>query len=284
MIIQRILAFAAKLCLLSVLGLETGLATEPLKVCAAANELPYSNRDKQGFENRIAELIAAHLDRALEYVWWKDARYYIRDFLDKGDCDLVIGLDTDDPRVLTTEPYYRSGYVFVTQEKLEPEITAWDDPRLLRIKKIAFVPNTPAEVMIRAIGRYNDQFNYLHSLVNFKSRRNQHVRYDPARLVDEVDSGNAEIAVLWAPAAARYVRSAHNRLSMTLIADDNVRADGEKVPHHYSTSFGVRKDDPALLAELNEGLKALQPKIEEILREEGIPLVSESSERLAAKN
>jgi len=248
---------------------------EPLKVCAAENEMPYSNKAGEGFENKLAALLGKALERKVEMVYWTDPRYYVRDYLDKGLCDVTLGVDAGDPRVLTTKSYYRSGYVFITREQDEMEIENWDSDALRKAKKIAFVPGTPAEVMLRAIGRYNDLFNYSQELVGYKSKRNQYVKYDHAKLVSEVASGNAEIAVLWGPAAARYVKASSTPLTMTVIPDDNRRADGQKVGHHYSTSIGVRKDKPALLAELNKALEEIEDDIEDLLEEEGMPLLDE---------
>jgi len=248
---------------------------EPLKVCAAENEMPYSNKAGEGFENKLAALLGKALERKVEMVYWTDPRYYVRDYLDKGLCDVALGVDAGDPRVLTTKSYYRSGYVFITREQDEMEIENWNSDALRKAKKIAFVPGTPAEVMLRAIGRYNDLFNYSQELVGYKSKRNQYVKYDHAKLVSEVASGNAEIAVLWGPAAARYVKASSTPLTMTVIPDDNRRADGQKVGHHYSTSIGVRKDKPALLAELNKALEEVEDDIEDLLEEEGMPLLDE---------
>jgi mxaJ protein len=250
-------------------------AKEPLKVCAAEDEMPYSNKKGEGFENKLAALLGKALDRKVEMVHWADPRYYVRDYLDKGLCDVTMGVDTGDPRVLTTKPYYRSGYVFITREEDDLEVENWDSEALRKAKKIAFVPGTPAETMLRAIGRYNDMFNYSQELVGFKSKRNQYVKYDHAKLVSEVAAGNAEIAVLWGPAAARYVKASSMPLAMTVIPDDNKRADSQKVGHHYSTSIGVRKDQPALLAELNKALEEVEDDIEDILEDEGMPLLDE---------
>lgn len=247
----------------------------PLKVCAAADEMPYSNQKEEGFENKLAQLVGKALNRKIEYVFWQDPRYYIRDFLDKGLCDITMGVDKDDPRILTTRSYYRSGYVFVSREDADLDLENWDSEVLRKAKRIAFVPGTPAEVMMRAIGRYNDMFNYSQELVGFKSRRNQYVKYEPSKLVSEVASGHAELAALWGPSVARYVNQSPTPLVMTLIPDNNVRADGQKVGHHYSTSIGVRKDDPALLAQLNRVIEDYSGEITDLLEEEGIPLVDE---------
>ena len=268
---------------ITVLCLGTGLAppqaqaeeNKPLKVCAAEDEMPYSNKAGEGFENKLALLVGKVLGRKIEYVSWSDPRYYIRDTLDKGLCDVAIGVDKGDPRALTTQPYYRSGYVFISRESDNLDLKNWDSETLRKAQRIAFVPGTPPEVMMKAIGRYNDMFNYSQELVGFKSRRNQYVKYEPSKLVSEISSGHAEAAALWGPSAARYVKASATPLAMTMIPDDNVRADGQKVDFHFSTSMGVRKNDPALLAQLNKVIEDNQTEITELLEEEGIPLVAE---------
>jgi mxaJ protein len=247
----------------------------PLKVCAAADEMPYSNQKGEGFENKLTQWIDEQLQRKVESVFWTDPRYFIRDYLDKGLCDVVIGVDTGDPRVATTKPYYRSGYVFISREADHLDLKDWNSPSLKTAQRIAFVPGTPAEVMLRAIGRYNDMFNYQQELVGYKSRRNQYVKYDTPKLVSEVSSGRAEIAVLWGPSAARYVKESTVPLTMTLIPDNNKRADGQKVGHHYSTSMAVRKNNAALLAQLNQVIEQHQDALTDMLETEGMPLVSE---------
>lgn len=263
---------------------QAATAAEPIKICSAENELPYSNKDGQGFENQLAELIGQELGRPVENVWWSDPRYYVRDLLDKGLCDVALGVDAGDPRLATTQPYYRSGYVFVYRKEKGVKIDNWDSEMLRTAQHIAFMPDTPAETMLRKIGRYNDQFNYLQSLVGYKSRRNQYVRFDPAKLVEEVANGNAEVAVLWGPAAARYVKASKVPLVMSVIPNDNTRGDGEKVPHHYDTAMGVRKSDDALLAQLNQAIAKRGKDIRALLQAEGIPLLADDAAKTASVN
>jgi len=269
--------FITALCLGGSLAIPPAQAEQnkPLKVCAAENEMPYSNKAGEGFENKLAELVGKALNRKVEYLSWTDPRYYIRDTLDKGLCDVAMGVDKGDPRVLTTQPYYRSGYVFISREADKLNLENWDSEALRKAQRIAFVPGTPPEAMMRAIGRYNDMFNYSQELVGFKSRRNQYIKYETSKLVSEISSGHAEVAALWGPSAARYVKASSTPLVMTMIPDDNVRADGQKVDFHFSTSMGVRKNDPTLLAELNKVIEDNRDEITELLEEEGIPLVAE---------
>ena len=86
-----------------------------IRVCADPNNLPYSNREEQGFENRIASLLAADRHATLEYTWWAQRRGFVRNTLEANACDVVIGVPSRFEPALTTRPYYRSAYVFVTK-------------------------------------------------------------------------------------------------------------------------------------------------------------------------
>ncbi|MDC9729269.1 MAG: methanol oxidation system protein MoxJ [Methyloprofundus sp.] len=247
---------------------------EVLKVCAAEDEMPYSNKKGEGFENKLTQLLSRSLNRKIKYIYWKDPRYFVRDFLNKGVCDVVIGVDSGDPRVLTTEPYYRSAYTFISREKDDLDLKDWDSEVLRSVERIAYIPGTPSEVMIRAIGRYSDTFNYNKELVGFKSRRNQYVKYDTSKMVKDISSGKAEVAVLWGPSAARYVKSSSVPLIMTIVPDNSTRADGQKVGQHYSSSMAVRKGETVLLGQLNGFIQQQSSEIEALLEDEGIPLLS----------
>jgi mxaJ protein len=256
-------------------------ATPSLRICAGENELPYSNQKQEGFENKVAQLLGEELGRPIEYVWWKDPRYVVRDLLDKDRCDVIMGLDSDDPRVATTTPYYRSGYAFIYRKDKGVRVEDWNSHYLKQVERIAVVPYTPAEVMLRQIGRYSEMMSYIYSLVGFKAPRNQYVRWDPAMMVGEVASGKAEVAVLWAPEAARFVQESNARLEMTLTADNAVGPAGAKVPQYYSTSLAVRKDNQPLLTALNKALERRAKDIAAILKGEGIPLLPRKTEKLA---
>jgi mxaJ protein len=260
-------------------GMNCAHAEGTLRICAAESELPYSDKDGRGFENRLAEILAKEMHRTVENIWWQDPRYFVRDQLDRGLCDVVMGVDQGDPRMLTSEPYYRSSYVFIYRPAKGLKVTDWDSAYLKQARQIAFMPDSPPETMLKKIGRYNDQFNYLQSLVGFKARRNQYVRYDPEKLVNEVVSGNADLAILWGPQAGRYVKAAGNKLEMHVIPDHQKREDGQPVPFHYSTSIGVRKDDQGLMAEINRALKNREKEIQSLLKEEGVPQVTEKTRR-----
>jgi mxaJ protein len=245
-----------------------------LRICAAADELPYSSRDGSGFENKIATAVAESMGRKPQFVWFsRPGIYLVRDQLDMKMCDLVMGMDTGDARVLTTKPYYRAPYVFIQPKDTKLEIKDWTSPDLAKASHIGFTPGSPGQIMLEKIGLFREHFNYMHSLTNFQDRRNKFTRIPPSRMVNEVADGTAEVAVNFGPEVARYAK-ASGKVTLTIIPDNNVRGDGEKVPHHFDQSVGVRKDDTALLAALDLALEKAKPKIEEILKDEGIPLVA----------
>jgi len=250
-----------------------------LRVCAAANEAPYSVKDESGFENKIAKILADAIGRKVEFVWSpKPAIYAVRDQLDKKLCDIVIGTDTGDERVLTSKPYYRAPYVFIIRKDSPLKVENWDSPDLAKAGKIGFVPGTPASVMMEKEDLYNDSINYASSLTNFKDRRNAYTRIPPDRMVNEVADQTAGLAVAFAPEVARYVK-ANDALKLIVIPDNNVRSDGMKVPFHFDQSFAVRKDDTALLAAINDALPKVQSKIEDVLKAEGIPDLQPASKQ-----
>ena len=265
-------AIAAALAFLISPAFGANDAQAPLRVCAGANENPYSMRNEEGFENLIAKALGESMDRKVEFAWEeKPAIYVVRDQLDKNNCDVVIGVDTGDPRVLSTTPYYRAPYVFVTRSDSPLEIEAFDSPDLARADNVGYVPGSPAEVMMVKHGLFSKNFNYVKSLTNFKSSRNQYLRIDPALMAGNVADGKSDVAIVFAPSVARYVKESGGKLKMTPVPDNNFRVDGEPVLFHFDQSMAVRKDDEKLLEEIEAGLEKAKPKIHAILEEEGIP-------------
>src|SRR4051812_23368350 len=93
--------------------LPAALAATPseLRVCADPNNLPFSNKAGEGFENKIVDVIARDLGKTVTYVWWTQRRGFIRNTLEARLCDLVPGIPVNLERLRATKPYYRSAYV-----------------------------------------------------------------------------------------------------------------------------------------------------------------------------
>jgi len=246
-----------------------------LRICASEKQPPLSLRDGSGLENRVAAAVAEAMGRKPVFVWLdKPAIYLVRDGLEKRTCDVVVGLDSDDPRVLTTKPYYRSGYVFITRADKDLDVKSWSDPRLKTVDHMVVPLGSPGEAMLKDIGRYEEDMAYLYSLVGFRAPRNQYTQIDPARIVSEVANDKADVGVAFAPDVARYVKDSTVPLRMTLVPNDTVSSDGRKMPQSFDQSMGVRRDDTALRDALDAAIVAAKPRIDAILKQDGVPVAT----------
>lgn len=253
-----------------------------LNICAGESEMPYSNLKKEGFENDIAEIIGKALNRKVNFVFWKDARLVERDYLSKGKCDVMMGVDKfdhPDPRMristmLKTDAYYKSAYVFITRKDREIDISSWNDALIKNHDfRIGMLHDSPGKVMLLQLDRFDDMFDYFAEKQKYQSTRNRALRVEPQEIVNDVATKYVHSANLWGPDAGRYVKASKVPLKMQVIKDDAVKANGEKVPMHYEIAMGLRKDDTALLQDLNRAIKEKQAEIEAVLINEGIPLL-----------
>src|SRR5689334_9687386 len=133
-IVVAILVAAAIAAIGAVAPPEPPGAVAAFRVCADPNNLPFSNSRGEGFENRIADILARDLRRPLTYTWRPQRRGFIRNTLNARECDVVIGVPAGFPLARTTRPYYRSTYVFVTRHDRRSRITSFDDPQLQRLR------------------------------------------------------------------------------------------------------------------------------------------------------
>lgn len=272
--LHRLLALA--------LGFGLGVAAqaaEPLKLCVSDNDLPFTNERLEGFEDRLGHWLGEALGQPVERLRFADPRFMVRDGLDKGRCDLLLGVDVDDPRVQTTSPYYRSSYVFLTRAQGGPAVSSWRS-EALKTARIGVVPGTPAETMLIQIGRYPDSFRYLMSLGGNKAMRNRFVRYDVEKLVRDLAAGEIDVAVAWAPAVARYVRQSPVPLKAVVVPDDR-KSNGEPVRFTYDTAMGLRKGDAGLLARVEPLLQQRRAEVERLLADEGIQALTATTPHLA---
>jgi len=129
-------------------GSAWGGELKELRVCADPNNLPFSNQKLEGFENRIAELVAKDLGARLTYTWWPHQRGLVRRTLDEERCDVLVGVPKGWDPVLWTKPYYRTAYVIVYLKDRGFKIHSLDDPILkqLRIGVHSFLEPRPLPV------------------------------------------------------------------------------------------------------------------------------------------
>lgn len=239
----------------------------PLRVCSDPNNLPFSNARREGLENRLAELIARDLGAEVRYVWWAQRRGFIRNTLDAGLCDVVMGVPDGLPSVLTTRPYYRSSYVFVSRADRKVTVDSFDDPRLARLRigvqVVGDGANTPPMDALARSG-------LAPRLVGYTVYGDYATPNPPARIMDAVARGEVDIAVVWGPLAGFFAGRLPVRLELTRVL---ARAWPVGVPPGFSISMGVRKDDDALRASLDRILERRRVEIERILDAYAVPRV-----------
>ena len=236
-----------------------------LRVCADPNNLPFSNERGEGFENKIAELIADELGATLSYTWWAQRRGFIRNTLNTGSCDLVTGTTNGIEMLRTTLPYYRSGYTFVTRQD-GPKVSSLDDPILHNLRiGIQLVGEDganppPAEALARR-GIVDNVRGYL----VYGDYREQN---PAAAIMDAVAKGEIDVAIVWGPVAGYFAGRESVPLKVALVTPQN---DGPRVPMVFDINMGVRRDDPTLRDEINAALSKLRPKIDAVLANYGVP-------------
>jgi mxaJ protein len=167
--------------------------------------------------------------------------------------------------------------VLVSREDTGFTSADWEELRDTRLSRFAIRFYSPAETILKYTGKWEDNAAYLYSLINFKSRRNSYSQVPAGQLVSEVVDGKADMAIAFAPDVARYVKSSHAPLRMTMIDKPITRSDGKVIPLDYEQAIGVRKTDGALLEDINAVLPGLRDEIARILAEEGIPTLPQGA-------
>lgn len=254
--------------------LAGGPAREPprvLRVCADPNNLPFSNAAREGFENRIAAVLARDMGATLSYTWWAQRRGFIRNTLAARRCDVVMGVPATDGMVLTTAPYYASTYVFLSRRDRGLHISSFDDPVLRRVRiGIHLIgddyTNPPPA---HALGRRGIARNVTgYPIYGDYSKPNP-----PARLVDAAARGEVDVAILWGPFAGYFAPREGVPMTITPVSP---RMDPPGLPFVFRISLGVRPDDRALKSELERALTRHRSEIHRILRDYGVPLVDDT--------
>ena len=249
------------------IGALSCASARTLVVCADPNNLPFSNRARQGFENRIAEIVARDLGASIDYVWWAQRRGYVRNTVNAEKCDLWAGVATGVDMLATTAPYYRSSYVFVTRADRPLGGLTLDDERLRHLS-----------IGVQMVG--NDATNTPPAHALARRGITQNVRgfmlygdYEkpnpPSAIVDAVARGNLDVALVWGPLAGYFSEKTSAKLRLEPITPT---LDGGHWPMTFGIGMGLRKDAPELKNEIEAVMEREKPAIDATLRKYGVPL------------
>ena len=239
-----------------------------LRVCADPNNLPFSNNRGEGFENKIAELLAQDLGERVEYTWWAQRRGFFRNTLKSGMCDVVIGVPSGFEMALTTKPYYRSSYVFLSRNDRHLNVKSLDDPLLRKLRigvqmigdDMSNAP--PAHALTRR--------NIIDNVRGFTLYGDYSQPNPPARIVDAVAKGDIDLAIVWGPLAGYFARQSHVPMQVVPVTP---QIDQPFLPFVFDISMGVRRGDQELRDQLEQVLEQRRGDIDRILEDYKVPRV-----------
>jgi quinoprotein dehydrogenase-associated probable ABC transporter substrate-binding protein len=273
-------------CSAAILGLALALAPmaraqdgeqqqdKVLRVCQDPNNLPLSNRDGSGLENRIAQLFADKLGWKLEHTWYPQRMGFIRQTLraklpdsDKYKCDLVTGVATGFDMGLTTKPYYHSTYAlaYVKGKGLDSVHTPEDllklDPAKLKTLRIGAFSKTPAVDWLLKNGLIEQMVPY------------QHQSGDPEQYTGEVidhdlAEGKLDVAIAWGPIVGYFAKHAKENAPIAVVP---FHPDGSGLRYDFTIAMAVRYGEKDLRDRINALIDSSRPEIQALLDEYGVP-------------
>jgi quinoprotein dehydrogenase-associated probable ABC transporter substrate-binding protein len=238
-----------------------GLPHSELRVCADPSNLPFSNERREGFENKIAELLGHDLSLPVKYFWLPQVIGFVRNGLAAGRCDLVMGTVAGDEVMQTTTPYYYTGYMLVFRAD-KPLSADLDDPALKPLH-IGIVSGTPpSDLLVRHALMVNARPYALTVDTRYEAPVHQ--------MLTDIASGAVDAGMLWGPFAGYYIKHDKLPLAMAQLRDE---PDMPRLAYHIA--MGVRNNDPDWRRRLNRAITEHRDAIAAILRDYGVPLLDE---------
>jgi quinoprotein dehydrogenase-associated probable ABC transporter substrate-binding protein len=236
-----------------------------LRVCADPRDLPFSNQAGEGFENKLAELLAQKLGKTLAYEFYPGATGFVRNTLNAHKCDLIMGMPQGDDIVQGTNPYYRTTYALVSKQGSSLESVDSLESPLLQGKRIGIVAGTPPATNLAVNGLLGNIKSY--PLV-------VDTRFDAptSAMMDDLDADRIDVAILWGPIAGYLAKLAKTPMKVMPLVKETT---GSRMV--YRIGMGVRHSDQEWKRLLNKLIAANQTEISHILAGYGVPLLDENN-------
>jgi quinoprotein dehydrogenase-associated probable ABC transporter substrate-binding protein len=228
--------------------------------------MPLSNQKGEGFEQKIAELVAKEWDSKIEYAWWPVRRGFFSRALNGRYCDVAIEAPSGLDMAGVTKPYFRSGYVFVTRKDSELKIKSLADPRLKKLKIGVNLLNSDAENTPPAMAL--SRYGVVGNLTGFTTFYSDSAR--PEDIINAVAKKEIDVAIVWGPLAGYFAKSASAPLSLQPLPERDSLSD---FPFQYNIGMGVRRRDRALRDSLQSLIDRKGPEIQAILKAYGVPVL-----------
>jgi mxaJ protein len=236
-----------------------------IRVCADPDNMPLSNQKGEGFEQKIAELIAKEWNAKVEYAWWPVRRGFFARALNGRYCDLAVEAPPALDIASVTKPYFRSGYVFVTRKDSGLDIKSLADPRLKKLRIGVNLLNSDAENTPPAMAL--SKYGVVGNLKGYSTFYTTTER--PEDIVNDVAKKDIDVAIVWGPLAGYFAKQSAVPLSLQPLAERDSLSD---LPFRFDIGMAVRRKDAALRDSLQKVLDRKRPEIQAILKEYGVPV------------
>ena len=238
-----------------------------LRVCADPRNLPFSNEAGEGFENKLAEMLAQELGKNLAYTYYPGAPGFVRNTLNAHKCDVIMGYPQGDDFVQPTNPYYRTSYVLIARRDAGLDgLEALQDPRL-RGKKIGIIAGTPPATNLAVNG-------LLPSIRSYPLVIDTRFDSSTDKMFKDLQAGEIDVAILWGPIGGYDAKSSKDLTIIPLVHEQS----GPRMI--YRIGMGVRHSDQNWKRELNRFISENKTAIERLLVSYGVPLLDEQDKPL----
>jgi quinoprotein dehydrogenase-associated probable ABC transporter substrate-binding protein len=232
-----------------------------LRVCSDPSNLPFSNRKREGFENKIADIVASELGKPVRYFWAPSGPGFVRNTLNSDLCDIVIGYTIGSDLVQSTNPYYRSTYAIVALKGSPLNgVDSLDEPKLKGFRLGVFAATPPVDVLL-AKGLL-DHAKVYPLIVDH--------RFDSPlnTMIDDLKGRTIDAAIVWGPLISASVKASGGALVMTPLLKDAGKPD-----FSYRISFGIRRDEPDWKHKLEGVIRKRRADIDKVLADYNVPLL-----------
>jgi mxaJ protein len=249
---------------------EGARAAGVLRVCADPDNMPFSNEKGEGFENKLAELIAEKLGDELDYSWFSESTGYVPQTIGREACDLVMGYPQGTGLIDDSNPYYYTSYALIYRQD-DQSLTGLDnlsDPRL-KGKKIGLFARTPPASLLAMYGLAGNA-------KPFEVNADESASKAAQKVIAEIASGEVDVGVLWGPVGGYYAEQSSVPLKLVPLVREKA---GPRAV--YSITMGVRPNDPQWKHSINKVLAENQAGIYAILQGYNVPVLDENGNPVA---
>lgn len=241
------------------------------RACGDPRNMPFSDEKGEGFENKLAELFAAKLDKKLSYTYFPQATGFVRMTLGSFRCDVIIGFPQGDDQAQVTIPYYRTTYALIFKPGTGLDgVTTIDDPKL-KDKRIGVVAKTPPSTIMAMDGLLGHAKSYP---LFIDTRANSSAQ----AMIDDLKKGDIDVGILWGPMAGYYAKQSDPPLTVVPLLKETVGT-----PLMFRIGMAVRPSDQEWKRTLNRLIMENQSEINKLLISYNIPILDKSNTPITAE-